>query len=315
MNWGESNPPRPPDRADENKQVCPYLGLRDDPQLRYSFPETLNCCHRVRRPQRVALDHQGEVCLAGTYQTACPVYSTDWKGPLPKELRGLEHQARSSWATAGLVISGLALVIIMAVVFVYFKWPAGLARFAGNDQTTPTEGPVSLSESTRSVTPVSLFSATPAATLTQVLPSPTISPAPQGTATPSQTATLGTPTPGPLENTPFGPNGRYVVHKVKDGEMMETIATLYHTSPTVLKAINGLKPEAGFWPGQMAVLAIGETDPNNVFPMQAVWLAQPMRVDVLAAKYATSVDELRSFNGLGPGDTVPGGRWIVARKQ
>jgi LysM repeat protein len=216
----------------------------------------------------------------------------------------------------GLVIGGLALVIIMAVVFVYFKWPAGLAWFAGEDQVTPTQAPVSLSESTRSATPALLFSATPAATLTPALPSPTISltPHPQGSPTPSQTATLGTPTPGPLENTPFGPNGRYVVHKVKDGEMMETIATLYHTSPAVLKALNGLKT-AGFWPGQMAVVAIGETDPNNVFPMQAVWLAQPMRVDVLAAKYATSVDELRSFNGLGPGDTVPGGRWIVARKQ
>jgi len=313
MDWGESNPPRAPDRADENKQVCPYLGLRDDPQLRYSFPETLNCCHRVRRPQRVALDHQGEVCLAGTYQTACPVYSTDWKGPLPKGLRGVEHQARSSWAMAGLVIGALALVV-MAVVYIYFKWPAGLgpAGFAGEDQITPTQAPVSLIESTRSATPALLFSATPAATLTPALPSPTLSLAPQGTAT--RSPTLGTPTPSPLESTPFGPNGRYVVHKVKDGEMMETIANLYHTSPAVLKALNGLKT-AGFWPGQMAVVAVGETDPNNVFPMQAVWLAQPMRVDVLAAKYATSEDELRSFNGLGPGDTVPGGRWIVARKQ
>jgi hypothetical protein len=36
---------------------------------------------------------------------------------------------------------------------------------------------------------------------------------------------------------------------------------------------------------------------------------------VLMAKYVTSEGEMRSFNGLGPGDTAPGGRWIVARKK
>jgi LysM repeat protein len=211
-------------------------------------------------------------------------------------------------------MGGLALVIILAVAFIYFKSPAGQARFAGDDQTTPTQAPVSLIELTRSATPALLLSATPAATLTPAQPSPTLSPIPQNTPTPQPTI-LTSPTSGPLESTPFGPNGRYVVHKVKDGEMMQTIANLYHTSPAVLKALNGLILQAGFWPGQMVVVAIGEADPNNVFPMQAVWLAQPMRLDVLAAKYATSEDELRSFNGLGPGDMAPGGRWIVARKQ
>lgn len=319
MDFGEKKQPR---RLgdDENKQVCPYLGLRDDAQLRYSFPETLNCCHRVKRPQRVALDHQREVCLAGNYVAACPVYATDWKGPLPKELRGVEHQPRSSWGP-GLVMGGLALVIILAVAFIYFKSPAGQARFAGDDQTTPTQAPASLIEMTSSITPALLFSATPAPTLTPAQPSPTLSPMPQPQVTPTfinPTSTINnsnSPTPGPQESTPFGPNGRYVVYKVKDGEMMQTIANLYNTSPAVLKAINGLTLHVGFWPGQMVVVAVGEVDPSNVFAMQAVWLAQPTRVDVLAAKYATSENELRSFNGLGPGDTVPGGRWIVARKQ
>jgi LysM repeat protein len=208
----------------------------------------------------------------------------------------------------------------MAVGFIYFKSPAGQARFAGDDQTTPTQAPAPLIELTSSITPAHLFSVTPAATLTPALLSPTLSPQPQGTSTPQstiltqQSTILNSPTPGPLESTPFGPNGRYVVYKVKDGEMMQTIANLYQTSPAVLKAINGLTLHVGFWPGQMVVVAVGEVDPSNVFAMQAVWLAQPTRVDVLAAKYATSEDELRSFNGLGPGDTAPGGRWIVARK-
>ena len=96
---------------------------------------------------------------------------------------------------------------------------------------------------------------------------------------------------------------------------MDEIAKLYHTSVAVVKAINGLKPETGFWPGLPAVVAVSEVNPGNVFAMQAVWLAQPTRLDVLAAKYATSEDELRSFNNSGPGDTVPGGCRIIARKK
>ena len=78
-----------------------------------------------------------------------------------------------------------------------------------------------------------------------------------------------------------------MVHKVKEGEMMEIIAKLYNTSPAVLKAINGLRPEAGFWAGNVVVIAVGEADPINVFPMQAVFLDKPAQLDVLAQKYAT----------------------------
>jgi LysM repeat protein len=311
MELGDNDPPRrlPPDSGDENKLECPYLGLRDDPHLRYSYPEALNCCHRVSRPQHVAMDHQRAVCLAGAYQ-ACPVYSTDWKGPLPKEYRGIEHRAKRSLGMS-LVIGGL--VLLLAGVFIYSQWPAGPARPAGN----ATSGPASLVELTRSTTPVPLFSTTPTITFTPTLPSPTRSPTLQITPTiinPTSTI-FNSSTPGPLEKTPFGPNGRYLVHVVKDGEFMEAIAKLYATSPVVLKAINGLKPDAGFWPGTPVVVAVGEADPNNVFAMQAVWIAQPIRLDVLAQKYATSADELRTFNGLGPGDTVPSGRWIIARKK
>ncbi len=86
-----------------------------------------------------------------------------------------------------------------------------------------------------------------------------------------------------------------MVHKVKDGEMMEIIAKLYNTSPAVLKAINGLRPEARFWSGNMVVIAVGEADAVNVFPMQAVFLDQPAQLDVLAQKYAASIDDLRAF--------------------
>jgi hypothetical protein len=96
---------------------------------------------------------------------------------------------------------------------------------------------------------------------------------------------------------------------------METIAARYSTNVDVLRVVNQSIHWPLLWAGSPAVIVVGETDPRNVFAMQAVWLAQPMQLDVLAAKYGTSEDELRTFNGLGPGDTAPGGRWIVARKQ
>jgi hypothetical protein len=307
MDLEEDSQPGPVTRSPgEGDRVCPYLGIYKDLEVRYSFPETLNCCHKVNRPQRVDLDHQREVCLAGpsAYQ-ACPVFSARWKGPLPRALRGIQHTRRTR--SYGLLIGGLAL-LALAAGFVFVLRPAWLTGDA-----TPV--PLAVAELTRSATPLPAASDTPEIEFTPTLPEPTLTATPEVTFTATQTATLGTPTPGPLENTPFGLKDRFVVHVVKEGELMEAIAKTYSTSPIVLKVLNGLKPEAGFWPGVPVVVAVGEADPNNVFAMQAVWLAQPVMVDVLAAKYTTPADELRSLNGLGPADTVPGGRWIVARKK
>jgi hypothetical protein len=309
MDWEKSN--LSTHKSDDPKNlVCPYLGVVNDPQTRYSFPETLNCCHRVSHPQRVALDHQGEVCLSGSYST-CPVYAAaEWKGPLPKELKGIQHKASQTNTMVSMAVGGLVVVVIAAVLF--FSHPG-----AGSQSGDATPASAFVNDLTRSATPAGLSSATPTEELTPTEPAIIASPTAWFTpiiVTPTPTIILS-PTTGPLANTPFGPNGRYLVYKVNDGDMMENMAKLFHTSPLVLKALNGLKPDAGFWPGMMAVVAVGEADPNAVFPMQAVWLDQPMRLDVLAQKYKTSEDDLRAFNGLGPGDTVPGGRWIVAKKQ
>lgn len=66
---------------------CPYLGVKSDPQTRFSTSSTGNYCHRVQPAEPVALEHQEGYCL-GERHVSCVVYSAQWKNGLPAELRG-----------------------------------------------------------------------------------------------------------------------------------------------------------------------------------------------------------------------------------
>ncbi|MBN1661550.1 MAG: AAA family ATPase [Anaerolineae bacterium] len=58
-------------------EVCRYLGVPGDKQVRYSYPNSLNVCYADRDSLSdflpVDLDHQREYCLTSDH-TVCPVY-------------------------------------------------------------------------------------------------------------------------------------------------------------------------------------------------------------------------------------------------
>ena len=66
---------------------CPYLGLRVDPETHFSSPSPGNYCHKVKPSEPVLDGYQGDYCLRGEYQN-CLVFADDWKGTLPKSIRG-----------------------------------------------------------------------------------------------------------------------------------------------------------------------------------------------------------------------------------
>lgn len=66
---------------------CPYMGVKADPQTRFSTASPGNYCHRVHPAEPVTLDHQDGFCLSDGYLN-CVVYSPQWKGGLPAQLRG-----------------------------------------------------------------------------------------------------------------------------------------------------------------------------------------------------------------------------------
>ena len=201
----------------------------------------------------------------------------------------------------------------------------------------------------------------------------------EGTATPSLTPTLFVPTPGPFLQTPFGPYGSFIVHKVSAGESVTLLADRYETSNEVIIAVNGLEEDYYFFgastpqptsdkpyqsptptfddsaaptkhptattraiptatkpsekptitttptpyetpeiwttvlirPGDVLVILPGQTDPEQVGQYRTVYLREVAKVDDVARLYGITVDELRYYNSLGPGELIAAERWLV----
>ena len=55
----------------ESKQVCPYLGLAEDRDSHFSYPETAHVCFATNPESTIAAEHQSAFCLARGH-AACP---------------------------------------------------------------------------------------------------------------------------------------------------------------------------------------------------------------------------------------------------
>jgi hypothetical protein len=85
---------------------CPFLGLREDSDTHFSTPSPGNYCHKVKPTEPIHLNHQESSCLSDAFPS-CRVFSEDWRGPLPEEIRGIGspgvRNTRSSPASVSIV--------------------------------------------------------------------------------------------------------------------------------------------------------------------------------------------------------------------
>lgn len=56
-----------PDLATAELEVCPYLGLPDDPPTRFTFADPAHRCHVGAKPIAIGLGYQGAYCLTTGY--------------------------------------------------------------------------------------------------------------------------------------------------------------------------------------------------------------------------------------------------------
>jgi hypothetical protein len=69
-----------------SEEICPHLGIEEDPQTCLAYPSYWNLCHHSRPASVVRLGHQRKTCLLPAH-TACPVFQSKLIAPLPAELR------------------------------------------------------------------------------------------------------------------------------------------------------------------------------------------------------------------------------------
>ncbi len=137
-------------------------------------------------------------------------------------------------------------------------------------------------------------------------PTKTLTPTTRPSETPTETE-AAPPTPGPNLGTPFG---NYVLHRVKTGESLATIANIYQTTRERITAANTILERRGVWDGDILVVPIGnETDDEISF--EYIFIEKKTDLTTLVETYAVAIDQLREYNLLGPLDWVPAGRWLI----
>ena len=286
---------------------CPYLGTFDDSEVHFGFPTQSNYCYRVNPPGAVNISHQETHCLQRAY-TGCPVYQSDWGGPLPQNLRAIPDQdvKRAIFPFGDWRILAFGFVFLF-ILILYFLIPF---RPNQND-SLETDSNASLVSHTSTVNtdtpqPTASHTAQPTAT-----PQPSVTPS--ITPTPSQTSTDSPPslTPGPLLDTPFTTNRTYLIHQVKEGESLPLLANRFQTRQEVIQIVNASRLIYGTLPNIFLVLMPGQTETLDLIELDLVYLDDAAQIADFSSQYGISEDELREYNGLESGEIIPPGRWLV----
>ncbi|GAB4522571.1 MAG: hypothetical protein Fur0018_04520 [Anaerolineales bacterium] len=280
--------------------VCPHLGVAADADTRFAYPSVGNWCYRVHSPEGIALEYQQRYCLSDGYE-ACPVFAHAGER-LPEQAR---QQKKTTAIARRSIPWGWLLTVIVALAVLGaagMQWGRSAAPAVEPSPFVAVVLPADTPHPSPTPTePLPVFTATPADTRSPNTPTP-----------PVATATLPPPTIGPGLETPFGPQTRFLVHKVGVGESLTAIAEHYSTSVDVLRATNVFVPGATLWAGQTLVVMPGVTVvPDDVPPLLPVYVERDIALDVLAQQYAVDIGALRTYNALGGYDFIPGGRWLL----
>jgi tetratricopeptide (TPR) repeat protein len=142
----------------------------------------------------------------------------------------------------------------------------------------------------------------------------TSTPTPEPSLTPMPTITP-TSTPGPALMTPFGSETlQFAIHQINEGESLALVAANYNTTTDVLMAINA-RESLSVRIGELFVVCVGCPTTPDVPPLQALFIEEGMMINELADQYRFFIEDLRRWNGLGAGDWIDGGRWLVIPLQ
>jgi len=284
----------------ENK-ICPSLGLLDDEDSSFAFPSNLNYCHRSYPAASIRLIHQGDLCLSGQYRE-CPVYLRQQARPAsasaPKRRVRKKKAGKIPWQ-----VVGIALVMFIAA---FGFWNSGLLFPTGGQATRATAVSSVAAETvmpTRAATSVSIVAPITWVTLTNA---PTITPTPTITLTPALTITLP-PTIMPTSvlikrrlDIPFGTTYKFVIHKTKGAEKLETFAEKYNTTVAAILAINYRLTDPT-WSDVLFVIPVGFSNVKGL-PVFVVYQIKEeergISSEELAAKLRVNPFDLKYYNDL-----------------
>ena len=165
----------------EPGRICPYLGLADDRDSRFSMPEAGHRCYATDRPGSVTLEHQAAFCFTQEHPT-CPRYVE----PSPEDLSSrapvsappkatLEPSARFPlWA---IILVGLVGILLVLAFFHFYLSSVLRPGSVAGEASQPT---ASLTPSPSSTSSPALLESTPTPVPVAVVTTPTATATPPG---------------------------------------------------------------------------------------------------------------------------------------
>ncbi len=272
--------------------TCPFLGLYNDGETRYGYPNLANYCHAQPSPFGVELAYQASTCLGESWSD-CPRYLAVESGegvaaaavPAPRERlqQRRPRPRRLRWVAAAVVVA-----VVLGGLFFLFRSPIGtsqqatsVAAVAPSDAATAALAPSATSTLQASPAPTATPSSSPVPPEPSSSPgnTPSPSPSPRPTQTPAPTATptptrtdpptptltdtltptptstsSPTPSPQPAAGATFGP--WTVVHVLQPGETLARIAARYGSSVEAIAESSGLENPDLVYRGQILTVPL-----------------------------------------------------------
>jgi hypothetical protein len=285
--------------ADRKAQVCPFLGLRDDPATARSFPSSHNRCFHASPVLPVKLGFQRTYCLVLNH-TSCEEYKREPDTPLPPNLRF----GRGSGLSGKFDKTGVWILLLVCAVVVLIAWQLlsrGLLGLGTQGHSAGVTVPAFSTEvgfQTSSILPAQVQN-----TLTPTLlvtASPTF---------PIQTFAPTIVSPHALE-TPIGIEHKLVIHRVLAGESLMSIASQYWTTVEAIQAVNYYLP-IPLRVDWLIIVPINQTDAHGLPAFDAYAVKADVLVEILAQQLSIDPASLKLYNGLGDGEILRSGEWVL----
>jgi hypothetical protein len=287
------------ENTDRKAQVCPFLGLKDDPATALSFLSSHNRCFHARPALPVKLEYQRTYCLDINF-TSCEEYNREPDTPLPPELRFVGGSGlREYFGKAGVWILIIVLIIIMLIAWQVL--PRGLLGFGNPGQSPGVIEPAFSTNVENQTLPI-------LTTQVQETPTPTLF----VTTTPTFPIQTFAPTvvsPHVLE-TPIGVEHKLVIHRVLAGESIMSIASKYWTTVEAIQAVNYSLP-IPLRIGWLIIVPINQTNVQGFPTFEAIEVSTDVAVRTLAQQLSVDPALLELYNGLGNNEFLSSGDWAL----
>jgi len=284
--------------------ICPHLGMKDDPATIMGYPSEWNYCHRSKTSAVPVLEHQRLYCMMQSHGS-CSIFLNEDPVSLPDDVRMHIRKRRRNkkryWVAALLVIGAL----LAGVIFFRSQYMAGVEPLPSNLTTDYSASPMPTGFIiiNPNIKPIYLTDAASTSQITETItPRPSITPL-QGTETPDSTIHS--------LDTPIGIAHRFVIHRIQQGESLGGLAIQYNTTVEAISKVNFYMPDP-VWINWLVVIPIDTKDVVGLPSFDAYMVVDGGgSVESLASRLELDTPSLMFYNGLEAGYLVSAGEWLL----